>query len=693
MDIINQNTQEDIKEVILENIYEQLVEEFGQWDQDEVNYVDQLPDNFQPNTNCTNCCFYEPNGSCQIVTGSINSNGTCNLFIGNEDCNQCIDDDSEAYSLSQSIIDLQSDEDFFYILSLLKDLNLPNYKFETLLENLASDLFNKEEKLSSSKSVSLTKEDKDPINGGLTQKGRDKLNKAEGSNLKPGVKGKATTPEELRRKGSFLRRFYGKDNIPPLKLPNGKPSRFALAAVAWGESVPTSNKAVKVLADKGETLLKRYAQIKEKSKNKKQKLSQNIELDSIQELPICLSNGMVKIPIAKIGSWFHDQHGIVSFTKQDFNQIKEESNKEVLGFTPYITYGHPTNLGYNTVDAELKKGDLIGWEESDDILFGLFDAKEDVISLITNGDYEYSSGEFIRNYKDKFTGDKKGTVLMRVALTNSPFIPFGDAKVEALSSNANNSLPSTIPFVIKLSTDSVISQELTSEDLIINKIEESLNMPPETNIETPVAEQLAPVVSEEVIAPEVKPVYAIKDEPVTPAPIVQAPSLDINELIKTVTSNLSDNFKAQLSAIKAESDNVVASLKTQVESLSNQLTSQQEVTQAFSNSLAQKNRQSFYKGLAEQGVTPVLIQKFSTIEAALGNGQKVIKLSNSAGETVDKEVLDAIAELLVEATLSEPISVQQFGQSMSVPQVNAMQADMQKLIERNKALAQQKKIN
>ena len=44
--------------------------------------------------------------------------------------------------------------------------------------------------------------------GGLTAAGRAHFKRTEGANLKPGVKGAANTPEKMRRKGSFLTRFY-----------------------------------------------------------------------------------------------------------------------------------------------------------------------------------------------------------------------------------------------------------------------------------------------------------------------------------------------------------------------------------------------------------------------------------------------------------------------------------------------------
>ena len=93
--------------------------------------------------------------------------------------------------------------------------------------------------------------------GGLTEEGRRYFRKTEGAHLQPGVK-TITSAEDLRRKGSFLRRFYGRKKISPLQDQQGRPTRFAKAAHAWGEPVPKDLAAVKRLAKKGERLLERY---------------------------------------------------------------------------------------------------------------------------------------------------------------------------------------------------------------------------------------------------------------------------------------------------------------------------------------------------------------------------------------------------------------------------------------------------
>ena len=102
--------------------------------------------------------------------------------------------------------------------------------------------------------------------GGLTQAGRDKFNRETGSKLKAGVKGAANTPEKMRRKGSFLTRFFTNPS-GPMVGDNGEPTRLALSANAWGESVPKNRSDAARLAAKGRRLLERYENTKVKKFN------------------------------------------------------------------------------------------------------------------------------------------------------------------------------------------------------------------------------------------------------------------------------------------------------------------------------------------------------------------------------------------------------------------------------------------
>jgi len=686
------------KEEILEDTFEEIIEETGQWSKEEAMYV-EVP---EIDHDCQKCCFFNAEAkSCELVEGTISSEGHCRFWV-----QPCPEDEQETYSLSQSIADLEEeDEGFLYILDLLQDPKLENYKFEAILENLADDLSTETQELSSSKSVSLKMGKHKDRDGGLTPEGIRKLNRETGSKLRSGVQGTPKTLNDYYRKSKFLLRFYNRKDIPPLKKPNGKLTRFALAATKWGEPAPTTLAAVRRLAAKGQSLLNKYKSMKEKAKAKKSK--QKLSQSKLPNLPLLLSNGMVKIPIAKKGSWFHDQHGLVSFTDQDFEQIKKESSKEVLGFTPYITYGHPTDLPYKTVDGELKKGDLKGWEEDDDVLFGLFEAKEDVFNLVKNGEYEYSSGEFLRNYKDKFTGVNKGTVLMRVALTNSPFIPFGDTKVEALSQQSNtedNCLPNSVPFVIKLSTDiqennnPPIQEETPPElnmtlektpDQLAEEVVSQLTKESESKVEPSVTNADSPVVNKTINEEP-----AIKEEEVSVP--VAAPSVDINALFEKFASQAAESTKSAVDAVTSKYETVVSGLNSQIEALKSQLANQEQVTQAFSTSLTNQAKLQEQKELASYGIPPVLIQKFSQVQEALNTKQTVVKLSTKAadGQVVETElpVVKAIKDMLISAVNSEPVVLQQFGQTSAVIPANTLQASIQQLVEENKTLANKKSL-
>ena len=67
------------------------------------------------------------------------------------------------------------------------------------------------------------------------------------------------TPTEMRRKGSWAVRFYGRSGkLPPLRDKSGSPTRFALTAAAWGEPVPKTAPAAWRIAAKGKALLRQY---------------------------------------------------------------------------------------------------------------------------------------------------------------------------------------------------------------------------------------------------------------------------------------------------------------------------------------------------------------------------------------------------------------------------------------------------
>ena len=96
--------------------------------------------------------------------------------------------------------------------------------------------------------------------GGLTAAGRAEFARTQGAHLKPGVTKRESemSAEEMKRKGSWASRFYGRKALPPLVDAHGEPTRFALSAHAWGEKVPTTEAEARAIAAKGRQLLERY---------------------------------------------------------------------------------------------------------------------------------------------------------------------------------------------------------------------------------------------------------------------------------------------------------------------------------------------------------------------------------------------------------------------------------------------------
>lgn len=103
--------------------------------------------------------------------------------------------------------------------------------------------------------------------GGLTAAGRAFFNERDGSHLKPGVTGKADTPEKMKRKGSFLTRHFTNPRGPMVK--DEEPTRLALSAHAWGEPVPKDEAEAKGLAAKGRKLLEQFHAAQDKAPAKK----------------------------------------------------------------------------------------------------------------------------------------------------------------------------------------------------------------------------------------------------------------------------------------------------------------------------------------------------------------------------------------------------------------------------------------
>jgi len=356
-----------------------------------------------------------------------------------------------------------------------------------------------------------------------------------------------------------------------------------------------------------------------------------------------------KIPLLIKGNWHVPGFGLMSVTDEYIDTLTDNFKQDVLGFKPYATLGHPTDSpDPASIDGERKRGDLEDLVKEGEILYGIYNINKETYDLLRNGDYEYSSPEIQQNFKDKQTGKVIGPTLLRTALTNAPFMPFGDSKAVLLSQKGNETiLPSMF---IKLSTTIDQEQIETSvEDTIKEPITEALveeTLIPLTTIETKMTLQ------EEVKAPE-----SSKNE---------STSIDLEAILnrvvesqqKTIASTIeavTTKFNESLEAINAKTTEAVTAALTKVDELSSKVeglaTKAQEIdkTSQFITALSssEKAKELNYKlnSLFEtQRVSPAAISLAKSIVTST-DANSVVKLSSKAG---DKELSleDSIIELV-----------------------------------------------
>jgi len=90
--------------------------------------------------------------------------------------------------------------------------------------------------------------------GGLSAYGRKYFKKKFGNNLKAGVK-KIKNKKDKIRWARWAVRFYNRKKIPKL-VKNGKLTRYAIMAHAWGVKPPRTIKEARKIGKRGHTILK-----------------------------------------------------------------------------------------------------------------------------------------------------------------------------------------------------------------------------------------------------------------------------------------------------------------------------------------------------------------------------------------------------------------------------------------------------
>jgi len=84
---------------------------------------------------------------------------------------------------------------------------------------------------------------------------------------------------------------------------------------------------------------------------------------------------MLKIPVAKLGSWVHTVYKKVEFTQRDFDDMIRNFKNDVLGFPPYCRYGHSKYP--NSVDAEPSVGEVKDLIQEGNVLYSIVEPNND----------------------------------------------------------------------------------------------------------------------------------------------------------------------------------------------------------------------------------------------------------------------------------------------------------------------------
>jgi hypothetical protein len=415
-------------------------------------------------------------------------------------------------------------------------------------------------------------------------------------------------------------------------------------------------------------------------------------------------NNLVRVPLAKKGKWYHSKYGTVEFSDRDFESLEHNFKSNVLGFKPYITFGH-LDEEHQSTDSHRKRGDLLGFDKGEDTLFGIFQAKPEAFEAIKSGDYEFASGEFTRNFIDKETGKDIGLVFERGALTNSPFIPFEEKdKALALSNSfscfklsmseakiVEDKVEDTQPDTIEEEKEPIPSKEqeeeinlssaLATPEVVEEKIEEPIESVveeiQEQSLEKPIQKEeeiimnTAQETKEEAVAVTTDTVVAVAEDSSTEVKelpkeeLSQNSQLDIAKIVSDAVASVTESYKAEISALK------------------DQVKNQEILSNRFSAKIEEEQKVALSHSLSAVGVPPALVERLHQIKQALSNNSNTIKLSQGDTE-VDVELFRAITTLVTDALGVEPIYEEQVGRNKK--QDDSFMESLKSITERNKKL-------
>lgn len=454
-------------------------------------------------------------------------------------------------------------------------------------------------------------------------------------------------------------------------------------------------------------------------------MTEDIKQDSNSGVPSNPKQKLLKVPLAEVGKWFHKKWNTINFTPEYFEKAITNFKNNVLKHTPYLTYGHLKEP--YSVDSERRRGDLLNLVFEDRYLFGIFDATDEAYNFVKDREYLYASVEMIPNFMDKDTGKDVGPVVLRAALTNSPFLP---ASKEVVALSVELGFDSNDTCILSVHQAKQLMSEITNTPESPTVLDESVHKDEETIVESTVSmsqenqssETFEPTESDKVNIieenlidtpiieePMTTPVQSTQMEPsnksvveqpatVTPAnnevnvdisnlTVPKALTQHVQNLTESIKTKVATKYEAQLAAYAQ----TVEALKAQLNQVEQQLSGKEQKAKAYELSIHQAteeisraNRQLIVDHMLGQGVPPVIATKFNEVSDAYLNKQSTVKLSIGGSELEERTLLDAFAELIISASNTPPINLSQSGSPYSKPYDPTGRTQfLSKIIERN----------
>lgn len=140
-------------------------------------------------------------------------------------------------------------------------------------------------------------------------------------------------------------------------------------------------------------------------------------------LSAVIGEGLVRIPLAKLGKWFKGKQQF-SVTKADMAAMVANFRKRKNGEVP-LDYDHGMVYAAGSGQPVPAAGWLKEIEDgpdADGVLYGSVEFTDKAREMVKAKEYKYISPVIVWGARDKVTGEQQGATVQSVALTNAPLM-------------------------------------------------------------------------------------------------------------------------------------------------------------------------------------------------------------------------------------------------------------------------------